>query len=277
VHARLTERLLAVGLAVVVDKPFAVHAAEAERVIAAAKAAGRPLTVFHNRRWDGDFRTVRRLVDSGALGRVTRFESRFEWISSRPRPPWKTETAGVDGGGVAYDLGSHLIDQAMQLFGPVDDFYGELDTRRAGGINDDDSFIALRHTSGVRSHLAMSSIVAQRGFRFRVLGDGTAYTKWGLDPQEQQLAAGLTPRDPEFGVAAAGTDGRLGTDLEAETVPTERGGYAEFYRQLARAMAGLGPVPVDPADTLAGIKIIEALHRRGRAPAAHRRDAGTPG
>jgi scyllo-inositol 2-dehydrogenase (NADP+) len=266
VHARLAERLLAVGLAVVVDKPFAVHAADAERVITAAAAAGRPLTVFHNRRWDGDFRTVRRLIRSGALGQVSRFESRFEWISSRPRPPWKTETAGVDGGGVAYDLGSHLIDQAVQLFGPVEDFYGELDTRRAGGVNDDDSFIALRHECGVRSHLAMSSIVAQRGFRFRVLGAGTAYTKWGLDPQEEQLAAGLTPRDPGFGVAGPGTDGRLGTDLAGETVPTERGGYAEFYGQLARAMAGLGPVPVDPADTIAGIEIIEALQGRRHAP-----------
>ncbi|RIQ11548.1 Gfo/Idh/MocA family protein [Jiangella rhizosphaerae] len=267
-HAELALQVVDRGLAAVVDKPLTVHLADAEALIARAEQTGAVLTAFQNRRWDGDFLTVRRLVESGALGEVRRFESRFEWLSARPRPPWKSGTSGPDGGGVAYDLGSHLIDQAVQLFGPVKGVYGELDAHRPGAVNDDDSFIALTHESGVRSHLAMSSLVAQRGFRFRVLGSESAFTKWGLDGQEGQLASGLSPLDESFGVEAAASYGLLGRDGETSPVPTERGRYVTFYRQLAAAIAGEGPVPVDPRDTLTGIRIIEDLHAAAasRAP-----------
>ncbi|GGL97867.1 Gfo/Idh/MocA family protein [Nakamurella endophytica] len=263
VHAELAERTLSAGLPTVVDKPLAVHSADVERLLTLAARLGVPLTAFQNRRWDGDFRTVRRLVDSGALGEVWRFESRFEWLNPRPRPAWKSGTAGADGGGVAYDLGAHLIDQAVQLFGPVDSYYGELLTHRAGAVNDDDSFVALRHVSGVRSHLSMSSLVAQRGFRFRVLGSEQAFTKWGLDPQESQLASGIAATDPAFGVEEPERWGRLGNDEDAATVPTEHGGYREFYRLFAAAVRGRGPLPVDPADALVGVRILEDLHATG--------------
>ncbi|WP_371779675.1 Gfo/Idh/MocA family protein [Streptosporangium subroseum] len=259
-HVELAERTLERGLATVVDKPLAVRAADAERLIALADSRGVPLTVFQNRRWDGDFLTVRRLIEEGELGQVWRFESRFEWLSPRPRPAWKSGTAGRDGGGVAYDLGAHLIDQAVQLFGPVAEAYGELDRHRENAVNDDDSFIALTHTSGVRSHLAMSSLVARRGFRFRVLGSASAYSKWGLDPQESQLAAGMSAVDEGFGVEPAESYGRLGRDGDDRPVPTERGGYRRFYATLAEALAGRGPLPVDPRDALAAIRIIETLH-----------------
>src|SRR6202012_300875 len=128
----------------VIDKPFAVTRADGERLIASAARVGVALTVFQNRRWDGACRTGRRLIGEGALGTVHRFESRFEWLNPRPRPAWKTETAGIEGGGVAYDLGSHLVDQALALFGPVAEVYGEFERRRPGTVNDDDSFVALR-------------------------------------------------------------------------------------------------------------------------------------
>jgi len=262
IHAEVAERLIRSGVATVVDKPLTVHLSDGERLIDLASTRGIPLTVFQNRRWDGDFLTVRRLVESNALGEVYRFESRFEWLNPRPRPAWKTGTTGRDGGGVAYDLGAHLVDQAIQLFGPVADVYGELDRHRVAAINDDDSFIALTHESGVRSHLGMSSIVAQRGFRFRVLGSEAAYTKWGLDPQEAQLASGLSPLDETFGVEPPEAFGRLGTDQDAAVVPTERGGYREFYARLARALHGDGPLPVDPRDSLAAVAIIERLQAR---------------
>ncbi|HVX44222.1 MAG TPA: Gfo/Idh/MocA family oxidoreductase [Mycobacteriales bacterium] len=262
-HADLVQRTIEAGIATVVDKPLAVRSADAERLIDLARERSVPLTVFQNRRWDGDFLTVRRLVEQERLGEIWRFESHFEWLSARKRPAWKVDTPGVEGGGVAYDLGAHLIDQALQLFGPVRDVYGELDGRRPGAVNDDDTFIALSHESGVRSHLGMSSLVAQRAFRFRILGSEAAFTKWGLDQQEAQLTSGMAPTDEAYGVAAPETYGRLGSDQESVAVPTENGGYRQFYRQVAAALTGSGPLPVDPADALAGIRIIEQLHARG--------------
>ncbi|SDK86469.1 Gfo/Idh/MocA family protein [Nonomuraea jiangxiensis] len=261
-HAELATMTVTAGLPTVVDKPLAVRAADAERLIALAERGGVPLTVFQNRRWDGDFLTVRRLVSEGRLGEVWRFESRFEWLSARPRPAWKSGTAGRDGGGVAYDLGAHLVDQAIQLFGPVKEVYGELDRHREHAVNDDDSFIALTHESGVRSHLGMSSLVAQRGFRFRVLGSESAYGKWGLDPQESQLASGMSPLDDAFGTEPAQAYGLLGRDGEGVPLPTERGAYRAFYALLAEALRGGGPVPVDPRDALTAIRVIEGLHER---------------
>ncbi|MBF8190364.1 Gfo/Idh/MocA family oxidoreductase [Nonomuraea sp. K274] len=259
-HVELATLTVGAGLPTVVDKPLAVRAADAEALITLAERGGVPLTVFQNRRWDGDFLTVRRLVTEGLLGDVWRFESRFEWLSARPRPAWKIGTAGRDGGGVAYDLGAHLVDQAIQLFGPVKEVYGELDRHRENAVNDDDSFIALTHESGVRSHLGMSSLVAQRGFRFRVLGSASAYGKWGLDPQESQLASGMSPLDDGFGVEPARAHGILGRDGEGSPLPTERGAYRAFYARLAEALTGGGPVPVDPRDALAAIRVIEDLH-----------------
>lgn len=259
-HVEIADRTIGAGIATVVDKPLAVRLADAERLVETAEQRNVLLTVFQNRRWDGDFRSVRRLVADGALGDVWRFESRFEWISSRRRPEWKVGTPGHEGGGVAYDLGVHLLDQAIELFGPVAEVYGELNVRRPGGVNDDDAFIAVRHQNGVRSHLAMSSLVAQRGFRFRVLGSEGAYTKWGLDPQEKQLGAGVLPGDADYGREPDSDWGRIGRDGDTRPVPTERGAYPEFYRRLALALGGRGEVPVRPRDALEPIRIIESLH-----------------
>jgi scyllo-inositol 2-dehydrogenase (NADP+) len=260
-HVSVAERTLGVGMATVVDKPMAVRVADAERLIETAARADVPLTVFQNRRWDGDFLTVRKLLREGAVGEVWRFESRFEWLSTRPRPQWKSGTPGAEGGGVAYDIGAHLIDQAVRLFGPVADFYGELDARKPGAVNDDDTFIALRHESGVRSHLSMCSLVAQRGFRFRVLGADGAYTVWGLDGQEAQLKSGMSPRADGFGVASPDTYGKLGRDGALTSVTTEPGRYGDFYARLAVALRGNGPLPVDPRDVLEPLRILENLQR----------------
>jgi scyllo-inositol 2-dehydrogenase (NADP+) len=257
-HVALADAAIDAGVSLVIEKPLAVTRADGERLIDRAARAGVLLTVFQNRRWDGDFLTVQDLVGRGELGTVTRFESRFEWLNPRPRPAWKTETSGIEGGGVAYDLGAHLVDQALALFGPVAEVYGEFEMRRPGAVNDDDSFMALRHASGVTSHLWMSSLVAQRGPRFRVLGSGTAFVTWGLDPQEGQLASGMSASDPRFGGYEA--EGRLGTDAEPVRVGIKPGQYREFYARLAAALRHGGPVPVDPREALEAIAIIESLH-----------------
>ncbi len=258
-HFDLARSALRAGLGVVVDKPFAVTSAEGEELLAVAGAAGLPLQVFQNRRWDGDFRTVQRLLADGDLGAVHRFESRFEWWKPTVGTSWKDTAAGTDGAGMAYDLGSHLVDQAITLFGPVSDSWAELDVRRPGAVNDDDSFIALQHAGGVRSHLWMSSLTAVPGPRFRVFGSAGTFTKHGLDPQEDMLAAGISPTDPAYGREPVDRWGLLGTGRSTRTVPTQPGTYPAFYRQLADALLRSGRLPVDSRQPLDVLRILEKL------------------
>lgn len=266
-HAALATAAIDAGLHVVVDKPLAVTASEGRSLISRAEAAGRLLTVFQNRRWDGDFLTLRRLLDEGSLGDVHRFESRFEWWKPSPPASWKTEATAEQGGGILYDLGTHVIDQAILLFGPVADVTAEVGIVRAGAVADDDVFVALNHDSGVRSHLWMGSMVAQVGPRFRLLGSTAAYTSWGLDGQEPALKAGADPRDDGFGRTAPAHWGSLGIDGSTTAVPMEDGDYAAFTRLLAAALRTGGPPPVDPADAVTVLEIIEAVHAAATAAA----------
>ncbi|MDQ0893563.1 Gfo/Idh/MocA family protein [Agromyces ramosus] len=259
-HAGLADAALEAGLDVVVDKPFAVTADEGRALIAKAEQLGRRITVFQNRRWDGDFLTLQQLVDDGRLGEVRRFESRFEWWQPEPSTSWKTEAAPAEGGGILYDLGTHLIDQAVQLFGPVADVHAEIARRRSSTAADDDVFLALAHDSDVISHLWMSAVAPLFGPRFHVLGSTAGYASWGLDPQEPALIAGALPNDPGFGEVPEARWGMLGADRDTTAVPTRRGDYGEFYRLLAVALRGGGPLPVDPADAVSVLEIIEHAH-----------------
>jgi len=260
-HAPLASAAMASGSAVVVDKPLATSSAQARALIDEATAAGVLLTVFQNRRWDGDFLTIANLLDDGVFGDVHQFESRFETWKPANRPGWKASSTVAEGGGLLYDLGPHLIDQALTLFGPVAGVYAELDTRRVGSVADDDVFVALTHESGVRSRLWMSAVVSQPGPRFRVIGSQGSYTTYGLDPQEKQLARGLAPDDVDFGDVEERDWGMLGFAGEFSPAPTLDGRYPEFYSRLARALRGEGPAPVDPRDSVAVLKIIEGIHR----------------
>ena len=262
-HFPLAKAALESGLDVVVDKPFAVSSAQGRELIALAEESGRVLTVFHNRRWDGDFLTVRKLLAGEVLGNVTRFESSFERWSPAISKAWKASATATDGGGVLFDLGTHLIDQALQLFGPAAVVHAELQIRRPEEKADDDAFVVLRHESGVLSHLTMNLLCAQQGPRFRILGSAGGFTKHGVDPQEPYIMAGGGPLDSEYGVEAPEWAGALGRDGHLDALSTERGAYPEFYRLLAARIDDGGassalPVPVDPADAVETLKIIEA-------------------
>ena len=202
-HLPLGLAALEAGLAVVVDKPLALNAAEARSLVDAAAERGLMLTAFQNRRWDGDFLTLRRLLGANELGRVHRFESRFERWRPQLGDGWRERTPAAEGGGLLLDLGSHLVDQAVQLFGPVRELYAEVDARHEGAVADDDVFLALEHESGVRSHLWASVLAADPGPRFRVLGDRAAFVKHGLDVQEEALRAGRSPTERGLGRGAA--------------------------------------------------------------------------
>ncbi|MBD8585001.1 Gfo/Idh/MocA family oxidoreductase [Frigoribacterium sp. CFBP 8766] len=257
-HADVAADALRAGSAVVVDKPVATTASSARQLIELAESLGRSLTVYQNRRWDGDYLTASRLVRDGALGDVHTFESRFEPWKTANRAGWKSEATAAEGGGILLDLGPHLVDQALHLFGPVVDVHAEIARRRPSGAADDDVFVSLRHEGGVRSRLWMSHVAAQPGPRLRVLGTARAYVVDGLDPQEAQLASGTSPRDPGYGRVPDERHGLLGIGAEARPEPTDRGRYPLFYEQLARALRGAGPLPVDPRDALAALEVIEA-------------------
>jgi predicted dehydrogenase len=258
-HVPLAHAALDAGIPVVVDKPVAPTVAEARSL------SGGPLVVpFHNRRWDGDFRTVQRLYAEGTLGGVLRLESRFTRWRPAIRPGWKETADPAAAGGVLYDLGSHLIDQALTLFGPLAEsgVYAELDVRRPDALACDDAFVALTHANGVRSHLWMSAVAADLGPRFRVLGDRAAYTSYGLDVQEQQLRDGLTPGEGEYGITRPEAYGLLGTPGKARPHPTEAGRYQDFYPRVAASLRGEGPPPVTLEDAVACLEVIETALRR---------------
>jgi predicted dehydrogenase len=263
-HVPLAGAAIDAGLAVVVDKPLAASAAEGRALVQRARDAGVPLTVYQNRRWDGDFQTLRALVAEGALGDVVRFESRFERWRLQARADWRGSGAPEEAGGLLFDLGSHLIDQALVLFGPAATVYAELDRRRPGSAVEDDAFVAVTHRSGVRSHLWMSILASQVGPRLRALGTNGSYVKYGMDVQEDALRRGERPGSPGWGQDAPEHWGRLGTDAHHRAVPTRPGDYGAFYRGLAGALLRGEPLPVDPLDAVAALDVIETARRSAR-------------
>jgi predicted dehydrogenase len=264
VHVPLARAAIDAGIAVVVDKPLAAAASEARELVDAARARDVVLTVFQNRRWDGDFLTASRLVAEQALGRVFRFESRFERWRPELSGGWRELPGAEEAGGLLFDLGSHLVDQALVLFGPVRQVYAELDVRRPGATVDDDSFVALTHLTGVRSHLWMSSVAAQSAPRLRVLGDRAAYVKYGMDVQEDALRQGLRPRAPGWGEEPEEHWGLLGAGDRVERIRTDPGAYERFYEGVAAAIRDGSPPPVDPVDAVSALELLDAARASAR-------------
>ncbi|NQX27834.1 Gfo/Idh/MocA family oxidoreductase [Microbacteriaceae bacterium VKM Ac-2854] len=257
VHREQAVAALEAGSAVVIDKPFAPSLADADAIIAASERADKPVFVFQNRRWDADFITLRKLLEENRLGRVLRFESTFERWSEPKRGRWQTEIPVSKGGGILFDLGSHLIDQALQLFGPATVTAAETSILHHGGASEDDAFVSLLHEGGVRSHLTMSRVARATGPRLRALGTDAAFTTYGLDPQEDAVRkGGASPLDAGFGVVPESGWGVLGD----ERVPSERGSYAAFYAGVAATLTSDSPAPVDVRDARAVVAIIEAAH-----------------
>jgi scyllo-inositol 2-dehydrogenase (NADP+) len=262
-HVPLAAQALELNLPVVVDKPLAIRVDEARGLIEQAESRGLPLTVFQNRRWDSDQLTLRRLLDEGVLGEVHRYESRFErWRPELSADSWREQTPPSEGGGLLLDLGPHLVDQALTLFGAAAEVHGEVASVR-GGASDDDVFIAITHRSGVRSHLWASSVAAAPGPRLRVLGSDAAFSIEGLDGQEDALAEGGRPGGGDWGAEPQERWGRVVRGEDAEPVRSENGAWPRFYELLAAHLAGDGPLPVDPRDAVATLEILERARNGG--------------
>lgn len=255
-HFPLARQVLDAGRHVVVDKPVTLTSDEALALARLANARSRVFAPFHNRRWDGDFLTVRRVVESGELGRITYVTSHFDRFRPQVRVRWREEAAR--GGGLLLDLGPHLIDQALALFGLPDTVSATVKTRRDNGSAPDFAHVQLGYPDkDVALHA--SALSAIEPARFTLHGTRGSYQKFGLDTQEDQLKAGLTPDDVEFGGGnPPGVLRVLDGDVETERpVPTLDGQYAEFYRALAASIREGAPFPVTPQDAVDVMTIIE--------------------
>ncbi|MBB5736287.1 putative dehydrogenase [Xanthomonas arboricola] len=260
-HAPFALQALAAGKHVLVDKPFALDAAQARELVAAAAAAGRVVSVFQNRRWDADFLTVRRLIDEGQLGEVVEFHSHFDRFRPQVRDRWRESE--VPGAGLWYDLGPHLLDQALQLFGMPQAIGADLQRQRNQARSDDYFHVTLRYPR-LRVILHAGSLVADSGLRFAVHGTRGSYLKHGLDTQEDQLRAGRRPGTAGWGVdPLPGTltrvddEGRVHTH-QPDTTP---GDYRQCYAAFRDALAGTGPAPVSGADAVQVMELLELAQR----------------
>lgn len=260
-HAEHAIAALSAGKHVLIDKPFATSLADARQVAAAADAAGRLLTIFHNRRWDADFLTLRALIESDRLGEIVQFESRFDRWRPVPAETWKDAREG----GSWFDLGPHLVDQAVSLFGRPDAVTADIATLRQGSPAPDYFHTVLRYPDR-RVILASSKLAAAHSLRFVVHGTRGSWVKHGIDPQEAATVAGRTPEGDDWGHDPIG--GLLTIGDTEETMPNLRGDYRRFWTALAAAIHGDGPNPIDVPEALAVMDVLDA----GRRSAAERRE-----
>lgn len=254
-HFEIASKALDAGRHVVVEKPFTVTLGEADELIALASARNSLLSVFHNRRWDSDFLTVRKVLPS--LGEIALFEAHWDRFRPDIKQGWREVPA--PGAGLLNDLGPHMIDQALVLFGKPDALSAELlAQRREAEV--DDYFDVTLHYASRRVCLRASTLIAEPRPRFSVHGTHGSFLQHGLDVQEAQLKAGMSPLTEGFGV-----DPREGVvtqpDGSARQVPGEQGNYLAFYEAMADAILDGAPAPVDPMDARTGLMLIELARR----------------
>ncbi len=268
-HFPLAKAALTAGRHVVIDKPFSVTASEARLLKSQADGAGRLLSVFHNRRWDSDFLSLKALLEEGTLGRVVALESRFDRFRPAVTDRWRDHHK--PGGGIWYDLGPHLLDQVRQLFGMPKAVLLELATSREGAEVDDD-FLALLEYDRLRVTLQASSLVAEPTPRFRVHGTRGSFVKYGVDPQEAWLKAGLAPTsgwgvDVSPGTLTLDTGEGETLALTTREAPMVAGDYPAFYAGIAAALLEGAPPPVTSESALEVMTLLETgldSYRQGR-------------
>ena len=256
-HAPLARAALLAGKHVVIDKPFVIDPADGSDLVALAEARGLLLSVFHNRRWDGDFLTVRRVLDEATLGGIALAELRWDRFRPAIKPGWR-ETAGA---GLLNDLGPHLIDQAVQLFGLPDAVTGDLAVQRDRAAVED-YFEATLHYAARRVIVSAATLVAQPRPRFALHGTGGSFVKYGIDPQEAVLRGGGSPCDPGYGEDAAEDFGTLTlADGSTRNLPSVRGDWRRYYTGVAAAIRDGGPPPVTAGEALAVIELVALVRR----------------
>jgi scyllo-inositol 2-dehydrogenase (NADP+) len=269
-HFSYSKACLEAGRDVVVDKPFAPTLGEAEQLVRLAADRGRLVTVYQDRRWDGDFQTVKRLLKSGAVGAVAEYEARFDRFRLESKNVWR-ERADHPAAGVLWDLGPHLIDQALVLFGEPETIWAAAFCQRQDS-KIDDSFDVHMEYSHLRATLRARSIAYASGPHLLIHGTKGSFVKYGMDPQEEILRSENCPDGPAWGAdwgeepeARWGTLSRVGG--ETSKVKTERGDYRGFYANVRDAMEKGSPLDVTPQQalgTMRGILLAHTSSREGR-------------
>ncbi|MBD2758611.1 Gfo/Idh/MocA family oxidoreductase [Yimella sp. cx-573] len=251
-HVDHLRAAIAAAVPIVVDKPITPDAESAQQAVAAAAAAGCPLTVFQNRRWDTPHLAAKKLLADGSLGELVRYEFRWERWRPEPKARWREQDSAADGGGLLLDLGAHLVDSAVDLFGPVDSVVATMASHTTAA--EDQVVMMCRHAGGVVSHLSTTSLAGVPGPRLRLSGTKAAYVVTEFEAEPNGLPGFENP---------AGHVGWLcrGDDREAlPTVAPER----TFYEQVADALNSDDPqakMPVDPRDSVHVARVLDAARR----------------
>jgi predicted dehydrogenase len=272
-HFPLAKQALAAGKHVVIDKPFAGSSAEARELMELATAKGVVLAPFHNRRWDGDFLTVRQLLEAKTLGRLVSFESHFDRFRPIPREGTWKETGNL-ANGLLFDLGPHLVDQALALFGAPTGVTASVRSDREGSEIEDAFDIMLSYpgmsgSAGLTVWCRSSMVAADNSPRFLVHGTSGSFKKFGLDPQEPTLIAGaevpllgspeiwLQEDESLWGMLTLAPNPAEPSNLTKTVVPTEPGDYRHFYLNVRNAVLGTEPLTISAEDGLRSIKVLE--------------------
>lgn len=259
VHVAQAEQVTAAGLPVVVDKPLGVDASSALDAVSVAARHGAAMTVFQNRRYDPEFRTLQQVVASGAVGPVVRAELRWERYRPVPKTRWRETAPPQEGGGILLDLFPHLLDQAVLLFGRVESVYAELEAHWT--VAEDTAFLSCRHESGVVTHIGATPLAAAPGPRVRLLGEHAAYLMGSLSDEETAFTEWEPADEDHLGWLVRGT--------ERQPVVKVPGDQADFYREVAAALRSAEPqqrMPVDPREAIHVLAVIDAarISARGR-------------
>ncbi|GAB3660010.1 Gfo/Idh/MocA family oxidoreductase [Echinicola sediminis] len=263
-HFPQAKEALEAGKHVVVDKPITISSTEAEVLLELAKSKGLLLSSFQNRRWDGDFLTIQKLLHEKTLGRIVHFESHFDRFRSAPNENWREKN--VPGSGILYDLGPHLIDQALLLFGWPKWVYAEILTQRSG-VEADDFFDLTLMYDDIKVRLTASILMNAKLPKFLILGEKGSYSKYGLDVQEGELKAGIIPGGEGWGEEPEAAWGEVFLEHETFPYPTLKGDYPAYYENIAKAINGEEALKVKPEEAIATLKIIEAAqksHKEGK-------------
>jgi len=264
-HYEMAEQVLKAKKHVVVEKPFTLKSFHAGELIRLARKANVVLTVFQNRRWDGDFLTVREIIENRKLGRLVEFESHFDRYRNHMQDSWKeSDTTGT---GTLYNLGSHLIDQALRLFGMPERLFCDSRLLR-DGARTDDSFDLFLHYPDVKCLLRSSYLVREPGPRFILHGTAGSYLKWGVDPQEEMMNQGAVPGSEDWGMEPESAWGRINTEFNGTRLqgayPTMPGNYLAFYDNVYAAIRHGASLQVTAEQACDVVRIIEAAYESSR-------------